>query len=224
MLEFISQILAQFASFLVSAIGTSGYLGIFILMAIESSFIPFPSEVVMIPAGYLVSQNQMSAILAFFFGVAGSLAGALINYFLAAWLGRRLVEKLIIKYGAFFLLNKENVIKSDRFFEKHGEITTFIGRLIPVIRQLISLPAGFSRMNLSKFISFTLLGAGTWVAILIYIGYLFGENQVLIKQNLDLITIWLILFSAIILLFYIILKIRKSSNKMLYNQHNILVL
>ena len=156
MLEFISRILVQFASFLVSAIGASSYLGIFILMAIESSFIPFPSEIVMIPAGYLVSQHQMSAILAFFFGVAGSLAGALINYFLAVWLGRRLVEKLIIRYGSFFLLSKENVTKSDRFFEKHGEITTFVGRLIPIVRQLISLPAGFSRMSPVSYTHLTL--------------------------------------------------------------------
>ncbi len=211
MIETISNLLQQFSSFLVSAIGTSGYLGIFILMAIESSFIPFPSEIVMIPAGYLVSQGQMSAFFAFFFGLMGSLVGALVNYFLAIWLGRRLIENLIVRYGRFFLLSKESIVKSDNFFAKHGEITTFIGRLIPVIRQLISLPAGFCRMNLSRFIIFTSLGAGIWVAILIYLGYLFGENQSLIQQNLHIITIWLILACAIIVLIYAIVKIRRKN-------------
>ncbi|MCX8159022.1 MAG: DedA family protein [Candidatus Pacearchaeota archaeon] len=217
MIEFISQILMQFSSFLLLAIGTTGYLGIFILMAIESSFIPFPSEIVMIPAGYLVFKGQMSFFLVFFFGVLGSLTGALINYLIALSLGRKLTEKLINKYGKFMFINKEGLVKADRFFLNHGEITTFIGRLIPVIRQLISLPAGFSKMVLSRFIIFTSIGASIWVAILIYVGYLFGENQELIKQNLHLITIWLILISTIILLIYIIFKIKKSSSKLSYN-------
>jgi len=186
-----------------------GYLGTFIWMFIESSFIPWPSELLLIPQGVLISQGKLSFSLVLSFAILGSLAGALINYFLSLALGRNFIEFYLEKYGKLFFLSKKTLKKSDKYFEEHGEITTFIGRLIPGIRQIISIPAGFSRMNLFKFSFFTTLGAGIWSFILIVIGYLLGENKSLIQKNLHLITIFLIIFSILLVLFYVIIKIKK---------------
>ena len=148
------------------------YLGIALLMALESSFIPFPSEVVLPPAGYLAAQGRMSAPLAVAAGIAGSLVGALINYFLAAKLGR----PLLYKYGKRLFIKEASLDRAEQFFQRHGEISMFVGRLIPVIRQLISLPGGFARMRIDRFILYTAAGAGIWCAILAYIGWYVGRH------------------------------------------------
>jgi len=208
----LSEALKDFASWLVSLIGYSGYGGIFILMAIESSFIPFPSEIVMIPAGWLVATGQMSWLFALGAGILGSLAGALFNYYLAFYLGRKAVSKLVSQYGKLFFIDENSIEKSERFFKKHGPITTFIGRLIPVVRQLISLPAGFAKMNLAKFCIYTAVGAGIWSAVLLWLGYTFGNNQALIEQNLNLIT-WLLVavVAAIIFVYALCIRNKKRS-------------
>lgn len=206
----IADIFTQIVNSLVSLIDSLGYLGIFILMTIESSFIPFPSEVVLIPAGVLISQGKMSFFLVFLVGVLGSLAGALINYYLALHLGRKLTNKLILKYGKILFLDSKTLTKSENYFAKHGEITTFIGRLIPLIRQLISLPAGFAKMNIFKFCFYTIIGASFWVLVLTYLGFLFGNNMDLIKQHIQVITLWTLLISGIIIVIYIIIHKRKS--------------
>lgn len=154
----------------------ASYLFVFLLMAVESSFIPFPSEAVVPPAVYFM----LGAIGAFNFGVvvlivlaatAGALAGALVNYYLSLWLGRPIVYSFAnSRIGHFFLVSEEKVKKSEEYFDKHGPIATFIGRLIPAVRQLISIPAGLSRMNIAKFSIFTSLGAFVWNCILAALG------------------------------------------------------
>ena len=188
-------------------INNLGYLGIFIGMTIESSFVPFPSELILIPAGALIARGEMSFFPVFFAGLLGSITGALINYFLALTLGRRTVDFLVNKYGKFLFLNKKKLKRTDLYFKKHGEITTFIGRLIPLVRQEISLPAGFARMHLSKFILFTALGAGIWTGILIFVGYFFGSNA---QPVLKIITGVLLVLSMIFLLIY---YLRQKNNK-----------
>ena len=198
------QIFEQILNFFLDFVGTLDYMGIFLLMLIESSIIPFPSEVVLIPAGILASSGKMSIWIIILMGLLGSLAGALINYFIALQIGRKAVNKLILKYGKIFFIGKKVLIKSERYFRKHGEITTFTGRLLPVIRQLVSLPAGFSRMNLPKFCFFTSLGAGIWVTILTLLGYLVGENIELVKRYIFFITLSLLLLCILIIAIYLI--------------------
>ncbi|RDU60750.1 DedA family protein [Helicobacter marmotae] len=165
-----SELLGSIINAIVEIIGTLGYVGIFAMMFLESSFFPFPSEVVMIPAGYLVYKGEMNAIIAVLCGIAGSLAGALFNYYIALKFGR----EFLITYGKYFFFTEQTMQKMEQFFLKHGPISTFLGRLITVVRQYISLPAGLARMNLAKFCFYTSLGAGIWVIILTLIGYYAG--------------------------------------------------
>ena len=197
--------------FLLNFASSLGYLGIFLLMTLESSFIPFPSEIILIPAGVLVQRGELSFFLVLLFAILGSITGALINYALALHLGRRAARKLVSKYGKVFFLNEKNISKSERYFDKHGEITTFVGRLIPGIRQLISLPAGFAKMKLHKFILYTTLGAGLWSLVLILLGYAFGENMQLIEENLRVITFSVLILVGVFIVFYILLN-RKSKS------------
>lgn len=149
-----------------------GYPGIIGLMFIESSFIPFPSEIVMPPAGYLAAMGRMNIYAVIASGLLGSMMGALFNYYFAVWVG----EPFLRRYGRYFFVSGKALDKSEAFFRRHGEVSTFVGRLTPVVRQLISVPAGLARMNLGKFLAFTALGAGIWCAILTYIGWLLGRH------------------------------------------------
>ncbi len=208
----ISELISKTTNYLLSIISNLGYFGVFIGMTIESSFIPFPSEIILIPAGVLVAKGEMSFMLVFLAGLFGSLTVALINYFLALYLGRTTINLLVSKYKRVLFINKEKLKKTDNFFKKYGSITTFTGRLIPVIRQLISLPAGFARMNLFKFCLFTSLGAGIWALILIFVGIFAGNNSAWINQNMTLITLILISLSLIIILIYMLKKKSKNTN------------
>lgn len=185
-----------------------GYTGIFIMMFLESSFFPFPSEVAMIPAGYLAHQGKMDIGLAIAAGIAGSLGGALFNYWLAIQFGR----PFLVRYGKYVLFKEETLQRMETFFAKHGHISTFTGRLIPAVRQYISLPAGLARMNIPTFAFYTSLGAGIWVTILAFLGYIIGDNQELIKQNLTQITlITLGCVAALIAVYYFWQKRQQAS-------------
>jgi membrane protein DedA with SNARE-associated domain len=158
-----------------------GYPGIIVLMAIESSIIPLPSELVMPPAGYLAAKGEMSFVVAVACGVLGSILGALANYGLAHWLGRAFVRKL----GRYVLVSERSLDRSERFFAEHGEISTFMARMLPVVRHLISLPAGIARMPLPRFVLFTGLGAAVWCTILTGIGWFIGKKEDLLLSALD---------------------------------------
>lgn len=155
-----------------------GFVLIFLFMTIESSFVPFPSEIVMIPAGFLAFRGDLTTgivsldlLFAFLCGLAGSILGAWINYWLAVKLGRPILHK----YGKYFFIKEDLLNRAEEIFRTYGDITTFVCRLIPVIRQIISIPAGLSRMPFRRFSFFTGLGAGIWVIILLIIGAYFGH-------------------------------------------------
>lgn len=197
----------QLIDWLVTTIGAMGYPGIFLLMAMESSIIPVPSELVMPPAGYLAQRGEMNIVAAILCGTFGSLVGAYANYFAARHLGR----PLLLKYGRYVWITEEKFTRVENFFLKHGEISTFLGRLLPVVRHLISLPAGLAGMGHLRFSLYTLLGAGIWVTVLTFIGYFIGENQELIMRYSHQALIAVVLCSAVILAVYIRHHRRKGS-------------
>lgn len=151
----------------------ANYLFVFIFMTIESSFIPFPSEVVVPPAAYLAcTGSDMNFGLVIVFATLGALTGAFINYYLALWIGRPIVYRFAnSRFGHACLIDQSKVEKAEAYFDKKGAISTFVGRLIPAVRQLISIPAGLARMNIGVFALFTALGAGIWNIILAGLGY-----------------------------------------------------
>ena len=161
------------ASFFQWFVENASYWFVFIFMVIESSFIPFPSEVVVPPAAYLAAQRgDMNVFVVVLVATAGAIVGALINYYLSLWIGRPLVYRFAnSRYGHACLIDEAKVEKAEKYFDKHGAISTFIGRLIPAVRQLISIPAGLARMNVGVFVIFTGLGALMWNGVLAWLGY-----------------------------------------------------
>jgi len=194
------------AASLVETIGSMGYWGVFLLMFLESTFFPFPSEIIMIPAGYLAYKGEMNFYLVVLIGIVGSVGGAIFNYYIAMHFGRR----FLLKYGKYFFIKAETLDKLEAFFAKHGELSTFNGRLIPGIRQLISLPAGLARMNLLRFSLYSALGAGIWVVVLVALGYLLGSNEALISEYLHTATIIALISVAFITVFYVVRYKRKQ--------------
>ncbi len=177
MLDLIPLALFDASQFFQWFVENANYLFVFVFMVVESSFIPFPSEVVVPPAAYLACTNagagaDMNVWLVVFFATLGALCGAFINYYLALWIGRPVVYSFAdSRLGHALLINREKVEKAEAYFDKHGAISTFVGRLIPAIRQLISIPAGISKMNVAQFALFTALGAGVWNGVLALLGY-----------------------------------------------------
>lgn len=166
------------------------YGTILLLMTVESSFIPFPSEVIVPPAAYKASQEDsgMHIVLVVLFATLGALLGAVINYYLALWLGRPIVYRFAeSKIGKMCLLSKEKVIRAENYFTRHGKSSTLIGRLVPAVRQLISIPAGLSKMHIGNFLLFTGIGALTWNIVLAILGYIaHGQSDMIDKYNKEL--------------------------------------
>ena len=165
------------------------YGTITLLMAIESSFIPFPSEVIVPPAAYKAACGEMNIWLVVFFSTLGAMIGAFVNYHLALWLGKPVIYKFAnSRLGHMCLIDEQKVIKSEAFFNRHGVLATLIGRLVPAVRQLISIPAGLARMNIGKFALYTAIGAGLWNGILAAMGYylqsVVPEDQLLETVNI----------------------------------------
>jgi membrane protein DedA with SNARE-associated domain len=171
--------LERLIEWLLHALLNLGYPGIVGLMAIESSVLPLPSELVMPPAGYWVAKGRMNLWLVLGCGTLGSVVGALANYWIAMLLGRAFVRR----FGRYVLMTEHSLERAERFFADHGEISTLVGRLLPVVRHLISIPAGISRMPLSKFVVFTAVGAFSWCAVLTGIGYFLGQHEDVLRNE-----------------------------------------
>lgn len=188
-----------------------GYWGIVLLMTIESSFIPFPSEIVIPPAAYLASLGKMNIFLIILSGILGSLIGATINYILGMTLGRKLIYYCADhKICQMMLINSKKVKIAEDYFLKYGRISTLMGRLVPAVRQLISLPAGFSKMNFGQFVFYTFLGSGTWTIILAVLGYSFGANQEILEKYYKEATILAVLLVVVTIIGFIVYQKRKK--------------
>ncbi|MBM5782772.1 MAG: DedA family protein [Pelagibacterales bacterium] len=198
----------QTINLLVNFIDQIGYLGIFIGMFLESTMFPLPSEAIMIPAGMSAAYGKMNLYLVIFYGVLGNVAGAIFSYYLADHLGR----PVLFKIGKYFFVKPESIVKIEKFFKNHGNISVFIGRLIPGLRHFISLPAGVAKMDMKLFCFYTTIGSAIWTSILTILGFLIGTNKDLIKKYLHLVIIASIAICSLIIAIYAFLK-RKNSDK-----------
>lgn len=193
--------------YLVIFINKIGYLGIFVGMFLESTLVPIPSELIMIPAGLAAAQGTMNLPLVIFLGVIGNVFGAIFSYYLALYLGR----SILFKIGKFFFIKPESITKIEKYFQKHGEISVFIGRLLVGFRHFISLPAGVAQMNIYRFTLYTFLGSTIWTSILAILGYLFGKNQDLINQYLSSIAVTVIVLCSALIAIYLYLKAKRGA-------------
>lgn len=208
-----------FFTFILGITADLGYWGVGILMMIESSFLPFPSEIIIPPAAYLASTGEMNVYIVVLAGVVGSVLGALVNYFLAVSLGRFLIYKLAAHpFAKYLMISPEKIAKAEQYFLKNSSSATFIGRLIPVVRQFVSIPAGLSRMPLIPFVSLTALGSFIWVSILACLGYFLGANQELLHSYYRESTIIISLLVFIYIFFkFRLFKFFKKKNKVIKN-------
>jgi membrane protein DedA with SNARE-associated domain len=201
-----------FINWLVETIFQLGYPGILLLMAVESSFFPLPSELIMPPAGYLAAQGRMSAAWVVVAGTVGSVLGALFNYFFAQKLGR----PLLYRYHRYLLISVTSLERSEAFFRRHGEIGTFLSRLLPVVRHLVSLPAGLAHMRLDRFVGYTAAGAALWCVILTAIGWYMGRHAPQLEREAvqhysTVATLILLPVMAIVIAIYVLRRRRARS-------------
>lgn len=201
--------LMQLFEFTVSFVDKAGYFGILLMMTLESTFVPLPSELVMPQAGYLAAMGKMNIWIAILMATLGSILGALINYGLAYWLGR----PFFMRYGKYILCPPEKFTKMENFFLRHGEVGTFTGRLILGIRHFISFPAGLARMNLTRFCMYTGAGAGLWAAVLAWIGFVAGKNKNLLHVYYHEAALSLFVFCMVVLVIYAFFYRRRQARR-----------
>ena len=203
-----------FINWILAISGGLGYKGVLILMTIESSFVPLPSELVIPPAAWLASLGQMNVFLIIIIGTLGSMLGATINYYLSRWLGRLVIYKLIeTRFAKIIRLKKSDLERTEEMFLKNAKQATFIGRLIPVVRHLISIPAGFTKMPYGSFILFTAFGSFIWVSILTILGYTLGANQELLTRYYKEIE-WVLVAAGVSWLYFFL----RSNHKKMKNK------
>lgn len=193
----------------------TNYFSITVLMAAESSILPVPSEMVIPPAVYVAMdpKSDLSIAWIIFFGTLGAMIGASFNYLMSMWLGRLVIYKFAdSKFGKLLMLSSEKIKKSEKFFNDHGKTSTFIGRLIPVVRHLISIPAGLAKMNYLNFLLYTFLGAGLWNIVLALLGYVAGANRDMINKYSHELSYVFVGIGAILLVWLIVKNIRKKNN------------
>jgi membrane protein DedA with SNARE-associated domain len=203
----LSSIFQSSIEYLINFANQIGYFGIFVGMFLESTIVPIPSELVMIPAGISIANGgEMNLFFLIFCGVAGNVSGALFSYYFALLLGK----KILLKIGRFFFIKPQAIDKVENFFQKHGSISIFIGRMIPGVRHFISIPAGIASMNVKLFTLYTFAGSMIWTSVLTFCGYLIGSNQKLIKEYLEIITLIFLAICFLLATFYIFLKSTKK--------------
>lgn len=202
--------LEQIIEFFVHFVERLGYLGIFIMTLIESTFIPIPAEVTMIPAGYLVHEGRLNGFLVFISSLAGSVGGAYINY----WIAKRYGRHLFTTYGKYFMLTPQKLAKIEKYFVEHGAISVFSGRLLPGVKHYISFPAGLAQMPIKPFLIYCVISGAIWMGALLLLGYFIGANQDLIKKYLLIVKGFLgILVLAVIIYYVAKIIIRKKRAK-----------
>ncbi|MBS3133668.1 DedA family protein [Candidatus Woesearchaeota archaeon] len=192
--------------YIVSVIDKLGYVGIFVFMVLESMVFPIPSEAIMPFAGFLVAQGRLNLYLVIALSALASLIGSLLSYYMGYFGGRKFVHK----FGRYFFINEGHLIYTEKFFKNYGEKTIFVGRFIPVVRHLISVPAGIGKMNLIKFSLYTILGAGIWNTFILYIGFFLNEKWELVKQYSSKIDIFIIIIVALFIIYYIYKFLNKN--------------
>jgi len=208
-MDILSNLLGQIALFCIETISLLGYFGVFFLMVLESMIFPIPSELVLPFAGFLISRGEMTFLLVVLFSTLGSLVGSLLSYYLGKYGGK----KFVLKYGKYFLLNKKHLINTEKWFSKKGELTIFIGRFIPIVRHIISIPAGIGKMNLKKFMIYTLIGAGIWNAFLTYIGFILGNNWERIQEYSDYVSFGVLGILVILMGYFVYRQIKKKKKE-----------
>ena len=205
MVEYLAELLRIITDF----VQTFGYLGIIFMTFIESTFLPIPSELTLIPAGYLIAKKEMSLFIVLTVSLIGTMLGSLANYGISYYFGR----KLFINYGKYFFSKEGRLLSIELFFNKYGNISTFFGRMLPGIKHFISFPAGLAKMNLKLFCLYTLVGSFIWLSFLLYLGHIIGTNQEMISYYISKFNKIIITVVALIVIIFIVKSRLKTKKK-----------